>query len=228
MSCSALKKQLNRACSFRQLRPCDQCHAQMPQIYHCALYRENVVGGGCGCCGGGEINAGAASHTDVKLSGDWPSKLAPLWWARQLNGRSVFPRHGFRAGHWCNRLATMPTGQNRKGLFSRLHESIENMDEAVYRLSHQTGARLSWNHDGNEKDFLGRHRPLGWICWRNVLPSAANWMLGDFTKMPIWQHLKTKTIVYCYTSSGNNTRLWWRRTLPAWFYPQRRRSIWRR
>ncbi|MBL0146020.1 MAG: enoyl-CoA hydratase/isomerase family protein [Chitinophagaceae bacterium] len=89
------------------------------------------VGGGVGLAASVDY-AIATDKADVKLSelavGIGPFVVGPA--VERKIGTSAFTTLAIDAGMWRN-----SDWAKRKGLFSEMHESVENMDEAIFRLS---------------------------------------------------------------------------------------------
>lgn len=89
------------------------------------------VGGGVGLAASVDY-AIATDKADVKLSelavGIGPFVVGPV--VERKIGTSAFTTLAIDAGMWRN-----SDWAKRKGLFSEMHESVENMDEAIFRLS---------------------------------------------------------------------------------------------
>ena len=89
------------------------------------------VGGGVGLAAAVDY-AIATDKSEIKLSelavGIGPFVVGPA--VERKIGTSAFSALAIDAGNWRN-----TEWARKKGLFSEVHESIENMDEAVYRLA---------------------------------------------------------------------------------------------
>lgn len=145
-----------------------------------ARIQGKCVGGGVGIAAAADY-AIAASHADVKLSelavGIGPFVVGPA--IERKIGISAFTTLAIDATGWRN-----ADWAKRKGLFSELHESIENMDEAVYRLANKLAhaspeammemKKIFWAGTGHWDELLKERAAI-----------SGKLVLGDFTKNAI-------------------------------------------
>jgi len=98
-----------------------------------ARIQGKCVGGGVGIAAAADY-AIATHHAEIKLSelavGIGPFVVGPA--VERKTGTAAFTALAIDASNWRN-----ADWAKRKGLFSELHESTENMDEAVYRLANK-------------------------------------------------------------------------------------------
>ena len=145
-----------------------------------ARIQGKCVGGGVGIAAAADY-AIAASHADIKLSelavGIGPFVVGPA--IERKIGISAFTTLAIDATGWRN-----ADWAKRKGLFSELHESIENMDEAVYRLANKLAhsspeammemKKIFWAGTGHWDELLKERAAI-----------SGKLVLGDFTKNAI-------------------------------------------
>lgn len=145
-----------------------------------ARIQGKCVGGGVGIAAAADY-AIAASHADVKLSelavGIGPFVVGPA--VERKIGTSAFSSLAIDATGWRN-----ADWAKRKGLFSELHESIENMDESVYRLANKLAHSSPEAMKEMKKIFW-----KGTEHWDELLKERAaisgKLVLSDFTKQAI-------------------------------------------
>lgn len=151
-----------------------------------ARIQGKCVGGGVGIAAAADY-AIAAAHADVKLSelavGIGPFVVGPA--VERKIGTSAFSSLAIDATGWRN-----SDWAKRKGLFSELHESIENMDESVYRLANKLAHSSPEAMSEMKKIFW-----KGTEHWDELLKERAaisgKLVLSDFTKQAI-EKFKTK------------------------------------
>jgi methylglutaconyl-CoA hydratase len=144
------------------------------------------VGGGVGIAAAADY-AIATAHADVRLSelavGIGPFVVGPA--VERKIGTSAFSTLSIDTTGWRN-----ADWAKRKGLFSELHESIENMDEAVDRLANKLAH--------SSPDAMKEMKKIFWQGtehWDELLKERAaisgKLVLSDFTKQAI-EKFKTK------------------------------------
>jgi methylglutaconyl-CoA hydratase len=151
-----------------------------------ARIQGKCVGGGVGIAAAADY-AIATAHAEVKLSelavGIGPFVVGPA--VERKIGIAAFSALAIDASSW--RTADWA---KRKGLFSELHENVENMDEAVNRLANKLTHSSPEAMQAMKKIFW-----QGTEHWDELLKERAaisgKLVLSDFTKNAIAQ-FKTK------------------------------------
>ena len=147
-----------------------------------------VIGRIHGKCVGGGVGIAAAvdyaiaiPHADIKLS-ELSIGLAPLVIGPALErkiGTSAFSQLAIDATLWRN-----ADWAKRKGLFAEVHETVQNMDESIYRLA-STLSHFSAEAMTELKKILWQ----GTSNWDKLLSERAaisgRLLLSDFTKNAI-------------------------------------------
>ena len=180
-------KTMNRACSFSAVSLCDQCHARKCPKFIIARIQENV-GGGVGITAAADM---PLRHHMLMLN--WANWSWPLWWARQLNGRSVFPH----LPRWplMQQAGAMPTGQNERTRVSELHGKHRK-----YGWSGLPVRPINWRTPPETMMEMKKIFWAGTGQWDELLKERAaisgKLVLEILQKMRS-QHFKTKQF-YCY------------------------------
>lgn len=151
-----------------------------------ARIQGKCVGGGVGIAAAADY-AIATHHAEIKLSelavGIGPFVVGPA--VERKTGTAAFTALAIDASNWRN-----ADWAKRKGLFSELHESTENMDEAVYRLANKLAHSSPEAMKEMKKIFW-----KGTEHWDELLKERAaisgRLVLSDFTKNAIAK-FKTK------------------------------------